>query len=74
MTSVKEQAKEALLGTQDEPQLSQKTRAEFMKYALQDTESGERYLNEEQFINAIAPKGEDYVGYTSDHTALCWSS
>lgn len=61
MATVKEQAKEALLGTEDQPHLSQKTRAEFLKYALQDPESGERYLDEEQFINAIAPRGEDYV-------------
>lgn len=61
MASVTEQAKEALLGTSDEPQLSQQTRAEFMKYALQDPENGEKYLDEEQFINAIAPRGEDYV-------------
>ena len=61
MASVAEQAKEALLGTTDEPQLSQQTRAEFMKYAIEDPESGDKYLDEEQFINAIAPKGEDYV-------------
>ena len=65
MATVKEQAKEALLGTQDEPQLSQQTRAEFLKYALEDEETGERYLNEEQFVNAIAPKGEDYVSCSS---------
>ena len=62
MASVTEQAKEALLGTTDEPQLSQQTRAEFNSYAIQDSETGEEYLDEEQFINAIAPKGEDYVG------------
>ena len=61
MASVTAQAKEALLGTTDEPQLSQKTRAEFLRYALQDPETSELYLDEEQFINAIAPKGEDYV-------------
>ncbi|KAL9081911.1 MAG: hypothetical protein Q9159_006915 [Coniocarpon cinnabarinum] len=60
MASVTEQAKEALLGTSEEPQLSQSTRAEFSKYALHDSETGEKYLDEEQFINAIAPKGEDY--------------
>lgn len=68
MSSVKEQAKEALLGISDEPQLSQQTRAEFMKYAVQDLNSGEKYLDEEQFINAIAPKGEDYVSFIS---AMC---
>ena len=61
MASVIEQTKEALIGTTDEPQLSQQTRAEFYNYAIQDPETGEKYLDEEQFINAIAPKGEDYV-------------
>lgn len=60
MATVKEEMREVLLGTTDEPQLSQLTRAAFMKYAQKD-ESGEYFLNEDQFISAVAPESEDYV-------------
>ena len=58
---VKNQVSEALLGTTEEPQLSQQTREVFYKYAIQDEDSGERYLGRDQFIDAIAPESEDYV-------------
>lgn len=61
MATVKDQVQEALLGTTDEPQLSQQTREIFVKYSVQDPSSGERYLGEQEFINAIAPESEDYV-------------
>ena len=61
MASVKDQVSEALLGTTDEPQLSQQTRDVFMKHAVQDAESGECYLGEDEFITAIAPESENYV-------------
>ncbi|KAI9726574.1 MAG: mitochondrial aspartate-glutamate transporter agc1 [Chrysothrix sp. TS-e1954] len=60
MATVKEQVQDALLGTTEEPQLSQQTRAEFMKHATTDEESGEHYLGEEEFINAVAPQSENY--------------
>jgi len=60
MATVKEEVREVLLGTTDEPQLSQLTRAAFMRHAEKD-ESGEYYLNEDQFITAVAPESEDYV-------------
>lgn len=52
--------KESLVGTNDELQLSQEVRANFMKHAKQD-ENGELYMDSEDFINAIAPPEEDYV-------------
>jgi solute carrier family 25 aspartate/glutamate transporter 12/13 len=61
MAAISEQVGEVLLGTTDEPQLSQLTRASFMKHAQKDDESGEFYLNEERFIDAVAPESEDYV-------------
>lgn len=61
MDNVKETVSEVLLGTTEEPQLSQQTRDIFLNHALTDAETGERYLNEEQFVNAIAPETEDYV-------------
>ncbi|KAF2192747.1 calcium-binding mitochondrial carrier protein-like protein Aralar1 [Zopfia rhizophila CBS 207.26] len=60
MATVKEQVGEVLLGTTEEPQLSQQTRAIFMKHAVKDEESGEYYLGENEFINAVAPESEDY--------------
>lgn len=61
MALVKDKVKEALIGTEDEPQLSSQTRNEFLQYAKQDEETGTYYMSEQQFIDAIAPEGEDYV-------------
>lgn len=61
MATVKEQVKEVLVGTTEEPQLSQQTRAVFSQHALQDEKTGERYLGEDEFVDAIAPRNEDYV-------------
>lgn len=60
MATVKEAVKESLLGTSQEPELSQQVRARFMQYAKPD-ENGDPYMEEEDFVNAIAPEGEDYV-------------
>lgn len=60
-TTIKETVKETLLGVEDEPQLSNQTRAEFMQYAKNDAESGDFYMDQEDFVNAIAPESEDYV-------------
>jgi len=59
--AVAETVKETLMGTEDEPQLSNQSRMEFLRYAIKDPESGEFYMTEQQFIDAIAPETEDYV-------------
>lgn len=59
--AVTETVKEALLGTEDEPQLSAQTRMDFLRHAIKDSESGDFYMTEQQFIDAIAPEAEDYV-------------
>jgi hypothetical protein len=59
--SIKESVKETLLGVEDEAQLPFQTRAEFMQHAKIDPESGDHYMTEEDFVNAIAPETEDYV-------------
>lgn len=59
--AVTETVKEALLGTEDEPQLSSQSRMDFLRHAIKDAESGEFYMTEQQFIDAIAPETEDYV-------------
>ncbi len=61
MAAVTEQISEVLLGAADEPELTQQARATFMRHAVKDEESGEYFLNENQFIDAIAPESEDYV-------------
>ncbi|KAH7127000.1 calcium-binding mitochondrial carrier protein-like protein Aralar1 [Dendryphion nanum] len=60
MATVKEQVGEVLLGTSEEPQLSQISRAQFLKFATKDEASGDYYLSENQFIDAVAPESEDY--------------
>jgi hypothetical protein len=60
-TTIKETVKETLLGVEDEAQLPSQTRAEFMQHARTDPESGDHYMSEEDFVNAIAPESEDYV-------------
>ena len=60
MASVKESIKESLLGTTQPEDLSVESRTSFLKFARQG-EDGELFMGEEEFINAIAPPGEDYV-------------
>ena len=62
VAAVKGVVKETLLGV-EEPmtQLSAQTKATFEKNARKDAETGELYMEEEDFVNAIAPEGEDYV-------------
>ncbi|KAK8100844.1 calcium-binding mitochondrial carrier protein Aralar1 [Apiospora kogelbergensis] len=59
-TIVKEAVKDTLLGTEDPVELSSKTRAYFVHHAVKDAESGELYMGEDEFVNAIAPQDEDY--------------
>lgn len=61
MSSVKEAVKQSLVGSSDELQLSHHIKADFNHYARKDDQSGELYMTEDDFINAIAPKEEDYV-------------
>ena len=69
MATVTGSIKESLVGTNEELQLSQEVRANFMKHAKQDT-NGESYMGPEEFIDAIAPPEEDYVSRASLPTWL----
>jgi solute carrier family 25 aspartate/glutamate transporter 12/13 len=63
IATAKEAVKESLLGAESEGlQLSAQVRATFEKHARQDGETGELVMGEAEFINAIAPMQEDYVG------------
>jgi hypothetical protein len=62
MTEIKGKVKEALLGPAEEPSTSQITSSSFLRHALQDEATGQLYLDEKSFVDAIAPEKEDYVG------------
>ena len=62
VTAAKEKVKESLIGVEDDQQQpSDQIREEFMRHAAKDQESGELYMGEAEFVNAIAPVDEDYV-------------
>ena len=53
--------KESLLGTTREPELSTQTKATFDHNARQDETTGDLYMTEEDFVDAVAPRSENYV-------------
>jgi solute carrier family 25 aspartate/glutamate transporter 12/13 len=61
MATVTEKVKDTLLGIEQLPQVSEQNRAEFISHARKDEETGEYYMTEAEFIDAIAPPNEDYV-------------
>lgn len=69
MSSVTEAVKEKLVGSTEEPQLSHQSRTTFLRHAQKD-DNGESFMSEENFIDAVAPKQEDYVSDTCRH----WNS
>ncbi|KAI1985504.1 mitochondrial aspartate-glutamate transporter agc1 [Ophidiomyces ophidiicola] len=61
MAQVKESIKASLVGTTEpEPPMSAQVKLRFMQHARQHPETGDLCMMEEDFINAIAPKHEDY--------------
>jgi hypothetical protein len=69
MATVKESIKGSLVGATEEPQLSKEVRANFMRHAKAD-EQGELYMGQKEFLDAIAPAGEDYVSFISGPACL----
>ena len=65
MATAKIAVKESLLGTTREPELSQQTKAAFDRNARQDDATGEFFMTEEDFVNAIAPASENYVSFSA---------
>ena len=61
MATVKTAVKESLLGATLDPEISSQSKATFDRNSRQDEETGEQYMNEEDFVNAVAPASEDYV-------------
>ena len=63
MATAKQAIKESLIGTTREPELSQLTKATFDRNARQDEATGDYFMTEEDFVNAIAPTNENYVSF-----------
>lgn len=64
LATAKEVVKDTLLGVEEpDIQLSAQTRATFEKNARKDEQTGELLMGEEEFVNAVAPTGEDYVSH-----------
>lgn len=65
MSGVKGGVKSLLAGSVEEqqqpPQLSLQVREHFNLHARKDETTGELYMTENEFINAIAPSHGDYV-------------
>lgn len=61
MATVTETVKQTFVGTTIEPELSLEVRATFDRHSIQDDATGERYMTEQEFVDAIAPVNEDYV-------------
>lgn len=70
--TVKEAVKESLLGSSEEPRLSQQVKHHFFHHARKDESTGEFYMTEDDFINAIAPKHEDYVSFAACFLSDSW--
>jgi solute carrier family 25 aspartate/glutamate transporter 12/13 len=66
MATVTEAVKETLVGTTINVEPSQEVRATFDRHSIRDDVSGENYMTEKEFVNAIAPLHENYVSRRCD--------
>lgn len=72
MSNVKATVKESLIGSsaeQSQP-VSQQIRANFYRNARKDEQTGDLYMNQDDFVNAIAPAHEDYVSLVANLSVL----
>jgi solute carrier family 25 aspartate/glutamate transporter 12/13 len=60
-TVVKEVVKESLIGSDEPVQLSAQSKARFLHHAKADPHTNEPYMGVDEFVDAVAPKDEDYV-------------
>ncbi|KAK0269873.1 mitochondrial aspartate-glutamate transporter agc1 [Friedmanniomyces endolithicus] len=72
MATVVDQVKETLVGTETGVGLSAQTRSDFLHNAIKD-EEGELYMSEKEFVDAIAPEGEDYHKIKREQYSLLFS-
>lgn len=63
VSTVKEVVKDTLVGHEDQPpESSTHYKAKFTKFAKKDADTGELFLGPEEFVDAVAPSDEDFVG------------
>lgn len=68
MSKVTAAVKATLVGTQEEElSVSQQIKTNFIQHARKDESSGELYMTEDEFVDAIAPKHQDYVSISIYH-------
>lgn len=60
MATATESVKETLVGFTQPGEMSNEVRVSWLQYAKTD-DNGEKYMDREAFVNAIAPPDEDYV-------------
>lgn len=65
MATVTERVKEALIGADEDTDFSEQTKRDFLARAVQDSATEEYYMTQQEFVDAIAPAGEDYVSLIS---------
>lgn len=71
MSKVTAAVKATLVGTQEEElAVSQQIKTNFIQHARKDESSGELYMTEDEFIDAIAPKHQDYVSEYIHHISM----
>lgn len=72
MSKVTAAVKATLVGTHEEEELavSQQIKTHFIQHARKDESSGELYMTEDEFIDAIAPKHQDYVSAYNQHISM----
>lgn len=69
-----EAVKETLVGPSDDVSPgSKQTVALFEEHALKDEASGEAYMSEKEFVNAIAPESGDYVSPDQSPSPFPWA-
>lgn len=62
MSNVKTTVKQSLIGSTEQSQpVSHQIKTHFYRHARKDEQTGDLYMGEEDFVNAIAPAQEDYV-------------
>ena len=64
--------KESLLGSERDEGLSFQSRASFERYAVPDEKTGEKFMSQDGFIDAIAPASEDYVRSALHGRSALW--
>lgn len=72
MADIKQTIKEPLVGKTVEPPMTTRIRSHFMRHAREDSETGDLHMAQEDFINAIAPKHEDYVSFMFRMRLFMW--